>query len=44
MYEHVTRFIDDIERVGFAHASETEFPLTEALYQPEIDKDSGLEV
>lgn len=36
MYEHVTKFIDDIERTGFEHAGDLAAPLTQAIYDPEI--------
>lgn len=36
MYEHVTRYIDDIERLGFDDAGGIGDRLTHALYDPEI--------
>lgn len=36
MYEHVTRFIEDIERVGFERAGSLGAELTKAMYRPEI--------
>lgn len=36
MYEHVTRFIDEIERIGFERAGSLDMELTQALYRPEI--------
>lgn len=40
MYEHVTRFIDEIEYKGFERAGELDGEITHALYEPEvIDRD-----
>lgn len=36
MYEHVTRFIDEIENIGFERAGSLDMELTQALYRPEI--------
>ena len=36
MYEHVTRFIDDIERIGFDNAGPLDGELIHAMYRPEI--------
>lgn len=36
MFEHVTRFIEDIERVGFGKAGSLAEPLTKAMHDPDI--------
>lgn len=36
MYEHVTKYIDEIERIGFDRAGSLDTELTEAMYRPEI--------
>jgi hypothetical protein len=38
MYEHVTRFIDEIEYKGFERAGELDGEITHALYEPEVSK------
>lgn len=36
MYEHVTKFIDDIDRIGFERAGSLDSEFIHALYHPEI--------
>ena len=36
MNEHVTKYIDEIERIGFDRAGSLDTELTEAMYRPEI--------